>query len=124
MASWKLHEKWCTALGVKKETCKKINKIIDSQPHDIVNALLKWGWLRDLFESCNLEELERLYKFFVELYYNQYLKRLIISIPKSKRSLKGVPYKYGKQVCKNIQSVLKINSKEKLRNILKNLQNG
>jgi hypothetical protein len=51
MPSWRIHEKWCQALGVKKEVCKEVNKIIDSVPHDIVNKVLKWGWARDLFES-------------------------------------------------------------------------
>ncbi len=30
MPSWKIHEKWCKALGIKEEICKEVNKIINS----------------------------------------------------------------------------------------------
>jgi len=43
MPSWKIHEKWCKALGIKEEICKEVNRIIDSPPHDIVDRMLKWG---------------------------------------------------------------------------------
>ncbi len=56
MPSWKIHEKWCQALRVRKEVCKGVNKIIDSPPHDIVDNLLKWKWARDLFESGKLRQ--------------------------------------------------------------------
>ncbi len=52
--SWKIHEKWCEALGIRKEVCLKVNRIIDSPPHDSVDRLLKWGWARELFESGEL----------------------------------------------------------------------
>jgi len=51
MPGWKIHEKWCRALGIKEEICKEVNRIIDSPPHDIVDKILKWGWARDSFES-------------------------------------------------------------------------
>ena len=52
MPSWRLHEKWCQSLGISKEVCREVNKIIDDPSHhDIVNKILKWGWARDAFES-------------------------------------------------------------------------
>ncbi len=54
MPSWKIHEKWCKALGIKEEICKEVNRIIDFPPHDIVDKILKWDWARDLFESGKL----------------------------------------------------------------------
>jgi len=55
MPNWKTHEKWCQALGVRKEVCQKVNRIIDSPPHDIVDKLLKWRWAREWFESGKLK---------------------------------------------------------------------
>lgn len=51
MPSWKIHEKWCKALGVRREVCQKINKIVDLPPHDIEDKMLKEKWLREAFES-------------------------------------------------------------------------
>ena len=52
MPSWRLHEKWCQSLGISREVCREVNKIIDDPSHhDIVNKILKWGWARDAFES-------------------------------------------------------------------------
>jgi len=52
MPSWRLHEKWCQSLGISKEVCREVNKIIDDPSHhDIVNKILRWGWARDAFES-------------------------------------------------------------------------
>jgi len=56
MPSWKLHEKWCKALGISEEICREINRIIDSPPHDVVDNLLRWNWARMAFESGKLRE--------------------------------------------------------------------
>jgi len=56
MPSWKLHEKWCKALGICKEICREVNRIIDSPPHDVVDNLLRWNWARMAFESGKLRE--------------------------------------------------------------------
>ena len=54
MPSWKIHEKWCKALGIEEEICKEVNRIIDTSPHDIVCRNLKWSWARRAFESGKL----------------------------------------------------------------------
>jgi len=55
MASWKLHRKWCEALGIDKDVCREVTRLIDKEfPHDIVDNVLKWGWARESFESGNL----------------------------------------------------------------------
>ncbi|MGQ4876549.1 MAG: hypothetical protein ACP6IY_20990 [Promethearchaeia archaeon] len=62
MPSWKIHEKWCEILGISREVCKEINKIIDLPPHDIVKKLLRWGWAREAFEKGMIKETFRIKK--------------------------------------------------------------
>jgi len=90
MPSWRLHEKWCQSLGISKEVCREVNKIIDDPSHhDIVKKLLT-------LTRGSISEL--MYYFRLKNYLENYLENLEKWFQSLEREL-GI----SKEVCMRIK---------------------